>query len=188
MARAGLTIDRLVEAGARLADASGFEAVTPSALARLFDVKVASLYSHVAGADDIKERLALYALDRLADRVADAIAGRAGREALVALADAHRDFCKAHPGLFAAARHPLDGAAAARSGGARIARSTRAVLRGYGLDDDAQTHAIRLLGSVFLGFAILESSSSFSHSNPSSEQSWRVTLDALHDMLCRLKQ
>lgn len=186
MARAGLTIDRLVEAGAKLADASGFEAVTPSALARQFDVKVASLYSHVASANDIKVRVALYALDKLADRIADAIAGRAGRDALIALADAHRDFSMAHPGLFAAARHPLDGEAAGRSGGARIAQATRAVLRGYGLDEHAQTHAIRLLGSVFLGFTMLESSGSFGHSRPSPEASWQVTLDALHAMLCSL--
>jgi len=187
MVRAGLTVDRLIEAGAQLADASGFDAVTPSALARHFDVKVASLYSHVASANDIKVRIALYALDKLADRVAEAIAGRAGRDALVALADAHRDFCKAHPGLFAAARHPLHGAAAARSGGARIARSTRAVLRGYGLDEPAQTHAIRLMGSVFLGFTVLEASGSFSHSSPPPEASWRIALDALHAMLCSLK-
>ena len=120
MARAGLTIDRLIEAGAKLADASGFEAVTPSALAKQFDVKVASLYSHVASANDIRVRIALHALDKLADRIAEAIAGRAGRDALIALADAHRDFSRDHPGLFAATRHPLEGESASRSGGIRI--------------------------------------------------------------------
>lgn len=183
MARAGLTIDRLVEAGATMADASGFDAVTPSALARLFDVKVASLYSHVAGANDIKVRIALYALDELAERVADAIAGRAGKDALVALADAHRDFSRAHPGLFVAARHPLDAEQAARSGGIRISQSMRAVLRGYDLGEPAQTHAVRLLGSVFLGFTTLESSGSFGHSQPAPEASWQVTLEALDGML-----
>lgn len=183
MARAGLTLARLIEAGAALADEAGFDAVTPSALARQFDVRVASLYSHVAGADALKAGVALYALDRLAERIALAVAGRAGKEALFALADAHRDFAKAHPGQFAAARHPLDGDAAARSGGARIAQATRAVLRGYHLDEPAETHAVRLLGSVFLGFSTLELAGGFKHSRPSSQASWHAALEALHTML-----
>lgn len=47
MARAGITVDKLVEAGARLADETGFELLTGAALARHFDVKLASLYSHI---------------------------------------------------------------------------------------------------------------------------------------------
>lgn len=186
MARAGLTPERLIDAAAQLADDAGFEAVTPSALARFFDVRVASLYSHVAGADDLKVRLALRALDRLADRIAEAVAGRSGKDALMALADAHRDFARAHPGLFVAARHPLDDDAAARSGGVRIAQATRAVLRAYGLGEPAQTHAVRLLGSVVLGFLTLEQAGGFSHSRPSPHASWVAALDALHVMLCAL--
>lgn len=44
MVRAGLTPERLTRAGAELADEVGFDQVTVSALARRFDVKVASLY------------------------------------------------------------------------------------------------------------------------------------------------
>lgn len=186
MVRAGLTLDRLIEAGAKLADEAGFDAVTPSALARHFDVRVASLYSHVAGADALRVGVALYALDRLAEGIAAAVAGRSGKEALFALADAHRDFAKAHPGLFTAARYPLDGEAAACSGGTRIAQTTRAVLRGYRLGAAAQTHAIRLLGSVFLGFSTLEVAGGFQHSRPSSQASWLAILESLHTMLCGL--
>jgi AcrR family transcriptional regulator len=186
VARAGLTVERLSEAGAKLADESGFDAVTPTALARIFDVKVASLYSHFTNANDIKVHIALLALDRLADRIAEAVAGRSGQDAVAALANAHRDFAREHPGLFAAARHSLDGGTAVRSGGVRIAQLTRSVLRGYHLEDVAQVHAIRLLGSVFLGFATLEMAGGFSHSQPKSEVSWQVALGALHTMLCSL--
>lgn len=47
MVRAGLNAERLTRAGAELADEVGFDQVTVSALARRFDVKVASLYSHL---------------------------------------------------------------------------------------------------------------------------------------------
>ena len=78
MPRAGLTTDRVVRAAADLADQEGFDAVTTSAVARLFDVKAASLYSHVAGTDDLRTRVALLALEELADLAAAAVAGRAG--------------------------------------------------------------------------------------------------------------
>lgn len=79
MVRAGLTPDRLAQAGAELADEVGFEQVTVSALARRFDVKVASLYSHLRNSHDLKTRIALLALEELADRGAAALAGRAAR-------------------------------------------------------------------------------------------------------------
>jgi len=183
MARAGLTVDRLVRAGAELADTAGFDAVTPSALAKQFDVQVASLYSHVKSAGELKTLVALFALEQLADRAAEAVAGRAGKDALLALAEVHRDFATQHPGRFAATRYPLGDAAAAGSGGARLAQLMRAVLRGYQLPEPQQTHAVRLIGSVFLGFTLLELAGSFAHSSPEAQASWRASLDALDAIL-----
>ncbi|MGW3465885.1 TetR/AcrR family transcriptional regulator, partial [Streptomyces olivaceoviridis] len=108
MARAGLTTERLVRAGAELADEVGFDQVTVSAVARRFDVKVASLYSHLRNSQDLKTRIALLALAELADRAAEALAGRSGKDALGAFAHVYRDYARAHPGRYAAARHPLD--------------------------------------------------------------------------------
>lgn len=184
MARAGLTTDRVVRAGAALADEIGFEQVTLAALARQFDVKLASLYAHVQNAHHLKTGIALLALDQLAALAADAVAGRAGKEALVALANVHRDFARTHPGLFAACRFELDDATAAASAGVQLAKMLRAVLRGYQLTEPDQTHAVRLLGSVFLGFATLELAGSFKHSMPDPAESWSRTLDAI-DMVLR---
>ncbi|MFR0354941.1 TetR/AcrR family transcriptional regulator [Streptomyces sediminimaris] len=183
MVRAGLTTQRVVRAGAELADEMGFEQVTVSELARRFDVKVASLYSHVQGSRDLRTRIALFALEELAGRAADALAGRAGRDALTAYADAYRDYAREHPGRAAAARMRLDPETAAASAGVRHAQMVRAVLRGYDLAEPDQTHAVRLLGSVFHGFVSLEESGGFSHSAPGSEESWRRVLDALDALL-----
>ena len=177
--RAGLTTSVLIQAGADMADELGFEQVTLSALARRFDVKVASLYSHLKNSADLKVRLALLALDELADRASEAIAGRSGKDALVALANAYRNYGQAHPGRFVAARYPLSDADAAASSGVKLSRMLGAVLRGYGLDDTEQTHAIRFLGSVFLGYTTLESAGGFAHTAVEAQISWERTLDAL---------
>ncbi|MEV5597416.1 WHG domain-containing protein [Streptomyces sp. NPDC052496] len=181
--RVGLTADRLAQAGAELADEAGFEGVTVSALARRFGVQVASLYSHVKNSHDLKTRIALLALEELADRGAAALAGRAGKDALAALANVYRDYAREHPGRYAAAQLRLDPATAAASAGGRHARMTRAILRGYDLTEPDQTHAVRLLGSVFHGYVSLELGGGFSHSAPDSDETWARVLDALDALL-----
>ncbi|MFH9611303.1 TetR/AcrR family transcriptional regulator [Streptomyces sp. NPDC017448] len=183
MARAGLGTESVARAGAELADEIGFEHVTPSELARKLGVRTASLYSHVKNAHDLRTRIALLALEELADEASAAIAGRAGRDALHAFADAYRDYALRHPGRFAAARHRLDPEAAAASAGARHSLLTRAVLRDYDLDAAQETHAVRLLGGFFNGYVQLEAAGGFSHSSPASEESWREIIDALDSLL-----
>lgn len=181
MARAGLNSERLVQAGAALADEIGFEHLTGAALARHVGVRLASLYAHVDSFDDLKTRIALLALQELADATGVAVAGRSGKDALVALANVYRDYARAHPGRFAAARSPLDPERA--GAGPRLAQMMRGVLRGYALPEAEQVHAIRLLGSVFMGYVTLELAGGFSHSAPDAELSWRRSLDALDLML-----
>ncbi|MFF8457846.1 TetR/AcrR family transcriptional regulator [Streptomyces albidoflavus] len=183
MPRAGLTPERLTQAGAELADEIGFDQVTVSALARQFGVQVASLYSHVRNSQDLKTRIALLALAEMADRAADAVAGRAGKDALTAFADVYRDYAREHPGRYAAAQLPLGPQTAAASAGVRHAQMTRAILRGYDLSEPDQTHAVRLLGSVFHGYVSLEASGGFSHSAPDSSESWARVLDSLDTLL-----
>ncbi|MFI6437907.1 TetR/AcrR family transcriptional regulator [Streptomyces sp. NPDC050759] len=183
MARVGLSTERLVRAGAELADEVGFEQVTVSELARRFGVKVASLYSHVKNSQDLKTRIALFALEELADLSADAVAGRAGKDALTAYANVYRDYAHAHPGRAAAARLRLDPETAAASAGVRHSQMMRAILRGYDLPEPDQTHAVRLLGSTFHGYASLEGAGGFSHSSPDSQESWTRILDALDALL-----
>ncbi|MFE2843364.1 TetR/AcrR family transcriptional regulator [Streptomyces scopuliridis] len=181
--RVGLTTERLVRAGAELADEVGFEQAIPAELARRFGVKTASLYSHVKNAHDLKTKIALLALEELADQVSTAVAGRAGKDALTAFANVYRDYALKHPGRFAAAQFRLDPQTAAASAGVRHAQMTRAILRGYNLAEPHQTHAVRLLGSVFSGYVGLESAGGFSHSAPDSQESWTEILNALDALL-----
>lgn len=183
MARAGLTAERLTEAAADLADEVGFENVTVSALARRFGVKDASLYSHIRNAHDLRVRLAVLALAELADRVAAAIGGRSGKDALVAFACAYRAYAREHPGRYTATQLALDPDTAATSAAGRHAELTRALLRGYDLWEPDQTDAVRLLHSTFHGYVSLERAGAF-HSHPRGvEASWTRALDALDAVL-----
>jgi AcrR family transcriptional regulator len=179
MVRAGLTAARLTQAAAELADEVGFENVTVSAVARRFGVKDASLYSHIRNGHDLRVRVALLALAELADEVAAALAGRAGKDALVAFANAYRDYAKRHPGRYAAGQLPLDHETAMASAGPRHAEMTRAILRGYDLTEPDQTDAVRMLHSTFHGYVSLEQAGGFRHHPREADASWVRTLDAL---------
>jgi AcrR family transcriptional regulator len=183
MARVGMTAERLTLAAAELADEVGFENVTVSALARRFGVKDASLYSHIRNAADLRARVAVLALAELADRAAEALAGRSGKAALVAFADAYRTYAKEHPGRYAAGRlrlaEPTAGTAAAAR---RHSDMTKAILRGYDLPGSEEVHAVRLLHSTFHGYVTLERAGGFAHSG-GVDESWRRVLDVLDHTL-----
>lgn len=186
MPRAGLTSARVAEAAADLADDVGLDGVTLTALAKHFGVATPSLYTHVRSGADVRTRVALLALDETADLVADALAGVSGRSALAAVGGVWRGYARRHPGRYAATRLPLDVSTAAASAGPRHAELSRAALRGYALSGDDETHAVRLLGATFHGYAALDAAGAFSHggpSAPSSDDTWERVLDGLDTLL-----
>ena len=64
-----------------------------------------------------------------------------------------------------------------------VTKMTRAILRGYDLTEPDQTHAVRLLGSVFHGYISLESAGGFSHTSVDTQESWSWVLDSLDALL-----
>jgi AcrR family transcriptional regulator len=186
MARVGLTSARVAEVAAELADEVGLEQVTLTALAKHFGVATPSLYSHVRSHADVRTRVALLALEETADLVAAALAGVSGRAALAAVGGVWRDYARRHPGRYAATRLPLDPETAAASAGPRHAGLSRAALRGYALGHDDETHAVRLLGATFHGYAALDAAGAFGHGAPgapTSDETWERVLDGLHTLL-----
>lgn len=102
---------------------------------------------------------------------------------MTAFANVYRDYAREHPGRYAAAQLRLDAETAAASAGVKHAQMMRAILRGYELEEPDQTHAVRMLGSVFHGYVSLEAGGGFSHSAPDSQESWTRVLDALDTLL-----
>ncbi|MBW5422773.1 TetR family transcriptional regulator [Streptomyces sp. BG9H] len=185
MVRAGLTPERVALAGAELADEVGLDQVTMARVARRLGVKDASLYTHVRGLEDLRGRIALLAADEKTLRIAEATAGRAGKDALVAFADAWRKYAREHPGRYAATQASvrIDPELAARAPGPRRAvELTYSMLRGYGLAEPDLTDAVRLLRSTFHGFVALEAAGGFAHAR-APERSWVRALDALHTLM-----
>ncbi|MEU8424424.1 TetR/AcrR family transcriptional regulator [Micromonospora sp. NPDC048835] len=184
MPRQGLTSARVSAAAAELADEVGLARLTVAAVARHFGVTDAALYVHVRSRDALIEHVAVRAAATFADALAIAVAGRAGRQALVGFADAWRAFAVAHPGQYAATQLQLPPEVGTQSAGhLRLIELSYATLRGYGLDEPALTDAVRFVRSTFHGFASLETVDGFGHPR-AVDTSWQSILDAVHTALC----
>ncbi|MEZ0493954.1 TetR/AcrR family transcriptional regulator [Kineococcus sp. TBRC 1896] len=183
MSRPPLSTSAVVLRAAQLADADGLGAVTLAAVARSLGVRTPSLYSHVRDLAALRDGVTVLALDELADRVADAVVGRSGGEALAGFAAAHRSYAHEHPGRWEALHRRAGPAAVQAPAAGRVVRLTEAVLLGYPVPPADRVHATRFLGATLSGFLDLERLGSFDHSSPAPVQSWRELLRSLHLVL-----
>jgi AcrR family transcriptional regulator len=179
MERERLSAEVVVREAAELADEGGLGEVNMSALARRLGVRAASLYSHVRDQRAVVDGVHDLALDELADAVAAAIAGRAGREAVRALADATRAYAGAHPGRWAVLQQPAGEAVRTGEPARRVAELNVAVLRGYGLSRTDVVHAARILGAAVNGFLALDRAGAFDARRPAASTTWDRMLDGL---------
>lgn len=159
---AGVTRERVVLAAAELADAGGLETLTLAQVAAQLGVKLPSLYNHVDGLPGLRRALAALGGRELAERLRDAAVGKAGDQAVIALADAYRAYVLAHPGRYAASvRAPAGDDEELQAIARSIIGVVVAVLGPYGLHDDDAIHAVRGLRSIIHGFATLEQAGGF---------------------------
>jgi AcrR family transcriptional regulator len=162
MPRAGLSTASVVAAAAGIADAEGLDALTLARLAATVGVRTPSLYNHVGSLDDVRRRVALVAVRELAETMRDAAIGRAGEDALIAVAAAYRDYARRHPGRYAAMqRAPAAGDDELTAAAGAAVEVLLAILRGYGLEGDDAIHAARGVRSALHGFVALEAGGGF---------------------------
>ena len=100
--RPGLDEAAVLRAAAKIVDHEGGEALTLARLASDLDVRTPSLYNHITSLEGVRGGLATMGARELRDRLARAVIGKSGEEAVFALAEAYRRFAQEHPGLYAA--------------------------------------------------------------------------------------
>ncbi|MET0424575.1 MAG: TetR/AcrR family transcriptional regulator [Actinoplanes sp.] len=173
MPRAGLDRATVVAAAAALADERGFAQLTMGLVAERLNVRPPSLYKHVESLAELQKGIAALAMTELGDELRDATQGYAGRDALAAAARAMRSYITTHPGRYAATVGVADSALAEAAD--RVLGSLAATLRGYHIDPDEHTHALRAVRSTLHGFATLEADSGFQwDTSPDKSFEWLI--------------
>ncbi|WP_129789533.1 TetR/AcrR family transcriptional regulator [Promicromonospora panici] len=185
MPRAGLSHDAVVRLAVEVVDAggpSGFADLTLAKVAANAGVAAPSLYKHVGSLADLRREVAVIAVRELTAAGTAASVGRAGADALQALANAWRTYALDHPGRYAATQtgpDPDDPAAAPlRDAAAESVQVVVAVLRGFGLPDDRLIDAVRAVRAGVHGFVTLELGGGF-RMREDVDQSFTVLLEML---------
>lgn len=185
MPRAGLSPDAVVRLAVEVVDAggtSGFADLTLAKVAAKAGVAAPSLYKHVGSLADLRREVTLIAVGELTAAGTSVTVGRAGADALRALATAWRTYALDHPGRYAATQigpdpdAPAD--AALRDAAAESVQVVVAVLRGFGLPDARLIDAVRAVRAGVHGFVTLELGGGF-RMREDVDQSFTVLLDML---------
>jgi AcrR family transcriptional regulator len=161
MPRAGLTTDAVVDIALALVDEQGLEALSLAAVADRAGVATPSLYKHVGSLADLRDLMAVQIIRQMTGLFAGVVMGRSRDDAVTALMRAYRAFVVANPGRYALMPpDPLRRASLAGPG-MELFNVFLAVMRGYGLDAEESTHALRRMRATAHGFADIESRGGF---------------------------
>lgn len=163
--KAGLDKATVVQAAADLANAEGVDALSLGRLAERLGVRTPSLYNHVDGLPGLYRDLSLLNARQLGERLGNAAIGKTGPDAVMAVAQAYRDYIKDSPGLYMvslrAAGHQAPASVELQAAEDRVVHVGLAVVASFGLSGEDGLHAVRGLRSVVHGFATLEAAGGF---------------------------
>jgi AcrR family transcriptional regulator len=160
--RAGIKSEIVIAAAADIADRNGWDQVTLANVAGQLGIKTPSLYNHVEGLPDLRQKLATQAVRLLRDLLNDAAIGHSGKQSLIEIGKTYVEFVRLHPGLYEAINRvttpkPLEFDQAAEQILALFIR----LMQPLGLPAEEAVHAVRGLRSMVHGFASLESMGNF---------------------------
>lgn len=156
MTRRGLSRKIVADTAVAIVESDGPQALTLSRVATTLGVKPPSLYNHVEDLEMIRRDVALRAVEALTDLLGSAAMGRAGGEALRAVAAAFRAYAREHPGLYELSAQARPEDEEYTSASLAAIEPVLAVLRGFSLDDRDVIHAARGLRAALHGFVALE--------------------------------
>jgi AcrR family transcriptional regulator len=161
------TLDRekVIRGAAEIVHAEGVQALTIQRLASALAVQPSSLYNHISGMEDLWRALALMNTRTLGERLTEAVLGRSGPGAVMALAQAYRAFVQESPALYqaslrASGTQPLPDPEL-QAAEEHALRAVLALMESFALCGEDAIHAVRALRSAIHGFATLEAAGGF---------------------------
>lgn len=158
----GLDRQQVLKVARALCADGGVARLSIKELAQRLGIQPPSVYAHFAGLADIRRALALWGHGALTERLAQAVEGRHGTDAVLALGHAYLEFIRREPGLYSATvATPAADDVELRAASEHWMRIMRAALGDLGLAHDDIGHAVRGIRSIVHGFGQLESSGAF---------------------------
>ncbi|RJS61549.1 TetR/AcrR family transcriptional regulator [Bacillus sp. PK3_68] len=175
--RMKLDLSVVLQKAVELIDDNGLEQLSIGVLAKELQVRPPSLYNHINGLDELKQKLAIQGIKSLYECMLQAAVGRSGDEAIRALSQTYIEFVRTHPGLYeAATRFPDPEDRELHQAQQAIVKLVVKVLQAYNLKEDTAIHMVRGLRSILHGFTSIEQMGGFAMSLD-IDQSFFILID-----------
>jgi AcrR family transcriptional regulator len=162
LARRRLTRERVVQSAACWLDEHPGQVLSLADLASQLGVRTPSLYNHIDGLDDLHQTVAVLGVRELAGRIGKAAIGKAGDDAIEAIAWSYREFAKQRPGVYLMTQGaPRPEETELNEAAQHVLHILSVILEPYELAEEELVHTIRGMRTIVHGFVSLELAGGF---------------------------
>lgn len=179
MPKNNISEELIIETSAHIANEIGLDNLSLKIIAEELNIKPPSLYNHISGLDNIKEKLMIYGWKQIENKMIDSAVGVAGYEALKNMCYAFYDYATNNKGVFAAMLwYNKYETQENNNSTARLFELLFKVMRALDISEDNINHSIRTLRGFLEGFSLLVNNNAFG--NPISiKESFDLSLEII---------
>lgn len=180
----GITREKIIDEAKSLIAENGLENFSLHSLADKLHIKPASLYSHVSGLEEILTGASEKILQEYHDSLKNSIQGRERKEALLALAEAERDYARENPEFYELIMNlQLSENQELKDAAEIIVEPVLKILDQYHLTAGQKTNAERAFRACVYGFISQEKHGYFSHFPEDIQMSFRFAVSAVAEKI-----
>jgi len=160
--RIKLDLPIILQKAVEIVDEQGLDQLSIGLLAEKLDVRPPSLYNHLDGLHELRQKLAIQGVKKLNEYMLQAAVGRSGDDAIRAISQAYIQFVRVHPGLYdASTRFPDANDQELQQAQRSVVQLVLQVLDAYNLQEEMAIHMVRGLRSILHGFTSIEQMGGF---------------------------
>ncbi len=179
MPKNNISEELIIETSAHISNEIGLDNLSLKIVAEELNIKPPSLYNHISGLDNIKEKLMIYGWKQIENKMIDSAVGVAGYEALKNMCYAFYDYATNNKGVFAAMLwYNKYETQENNNSTVRLFELLFKVMKALDISEDNINHSIRTLRGFLEGFSLLVNNNAFG--NPISiKESFDLSLEII---------
>ena len=188
MPRANLDKRKILEAAGALANEISVTRLNLKQLAQKLNIQPPSLYNHVQSLDHLRSDLMAYGWQQAGERIAEALIGVSGDEAIRRACQVFYDYAEENPGIFEAMAYCNRDSDRRKDGAPdRLTEILRRLCEARSIPEADVPHVLRLFRSFLEGFALLTHHGAFPKDG-SARESFRYGVEFLIAGIHRLEE
>ena len=188
MPRANLDKRKILEAAGALANEISIKKLNLKQLAQKLNIQPPSLYNHVQSLDHLRFDLMVYGWEQAGERIAEALIGISGDEAIRRACEVFYDYAEENPGIFEAMAYYNRDADKLKGGAPdRLTDILFKLCRARNIAKQDAVHILRIFRSYIEGFALLAHHGAFPQDG-SARESFNYGVDFLIAGLHQLEE